>query len=87
MNEGWCGTIQKIAKRVSNLNVSYESGWYAFSSGTNGAPCNYGVMLNIKWGDADIADGAQLVIEIGTGRLFTRATTNNGANWSAWVEK
>ncbi|MBD7914565.1 phage tail protein [Clostridium sp. Sa3CUN1] len=87
MNEGWCGTIQKIAKRVSNLNVSYESGWYAFGSGTNGAPCNYGVMLNIKWGNADIADGAQLVIEIGTGRLFTRATTNNGANWSAWVEK
>lgn len=87
LHEGWCGTIQKIAKRVSNLNVSYESGWYAFSSGTNGAPCNYGVMLNIKWGDADIADGAQLVIEIGTGRLFTRATTNNGANWSAWVEK
>ena len=87
MNEGWCGTIQKIAKRVSNLNVSYESGWYAFSSGTNGAPCTYGVMLNIKWADADIADGAQLVIEIGTGRLFTRATTNNGANWSAWVEK
>lgn len=87
MHEGWCGTIEKTAKRISNLNVSYDSGWYAFSAGSNGAPCNYGVLLHIKWGYGDPTDGAQLVIEIGTGRLFTRATNNNGAIWSAWVEK
>ena len=87
LHEGWSGSIEKQAKRISNLNVTYSSGWYAFGSGANGAPCSYGVLLHLKWGSGDPTDCAQLVIEIGTGRLFTRATTDNGAYWSSWVEK
>lgn len=84
---GWCGSIEKVAKRVSNLNVSYDSGWYAFSRGTNGAPCDYGTLLHLKWGGEDPTDCTQLCIEVNTGRLFTRSTINNGAYWSSWVEK
>lgn len=87
LHEGWAGSIEKQAKRISNLNVTYSSGWYAFGSGANGAPCSYGVLLHFKWGSGDPTDCAQLVIEIGTGRLFTRTTTDNGAYWSSWVEK
>lgn len=87
LHEGWSGSIEKQAKRISNLNVTYSSGWYAFSSGANGAPCNYGTLLHIRWGSGDPTDCAQLVIEIGTGRLFTRTTTDNGAYWSGWTEK
>lgn len=87
LHEGWSGSIEKQAKRISNLNVSYSSGWYAFSNGSNGAPCDYGTLLHLRWGSGDPTDCTQLAIEVGTGRLFTRSTTDNGAYWSAWVEK
>lgn len=87
LHEGWSGSIEKQAKRISNLNVSYSSGWYAFGSGANGAPCNYGTLLHLRWGSGDPTDCTQLVIEVGSGRLFTRTTTDNGSYWSAWVEK
>lgn len=86
-HDGWCGSITKDVKRISNLNVAYDSGWYGFSDNSNGAPCQYGVLLHLKWGVGNDLDSAQLAIELGTGKLFTRATYNNGATWSAWVEK
>lgn len=80
-HEGWCGSIEKTAKRVSNLNVFYDSGWYAFGSGTNGAPTGYGVCLHIKWGESDFA---QLVL--GTdNKIYTRWWVNEA--WTGWVQR
>ena len=81
LHEGWVGSIEKIAKKVSNLNVFYDSGWYAFGSGTNGAPCSYGVCLHIKWGESDFA---QLVL--GTdNKIYTRWWVNEA--WTGWVQR
>lgn len=84
-HEGWVGSIEKIAKRISNLNVLYDTGVYSFSNGSNGAPCQYGTLIHIKWGSS--GDASQLVIELVTGKLFTRATSHDVSSWSAWTEK
>ena len=75
---GWCGSIESIAKRISNLNVMYDSGWYAFSSGSNGAPCNYGVMLHFKWGSSDFI---QIVFDFAN-NMYQRAWVNGA--WTVW---
>ena len=84
-HEDWVGSIEKIAKRISNLNVLYDTGVYSFSNGSNGAPCQYGTLIHIKWGSS--GDASQLVIELVTGKLFTRATSHDVSSWSAWTEK
>lgn len=81
LHEGWVGSIEKTAKRVSNLNVFYDSGWYGFGEGTNGAPVGWGVCLHIKLSESDFA---QLVL--GTdNKMYTRWWVNN--NWTDWVQR
>ncbi|MGG7057616.1 phage tail spike protein [Clostridium tertium] len=87
-HEGWCGSIERSAKRISNLNVTLASGLYGFGEGANGAPCQYGTLIHIKWGGEDIAPCTQLALDVtGAGAvIYVRTTTNNGAYWSAWVQ-
>lgn len=81
LHEGWVGSIEKTAKRVSNLNVFYDSGWYGFANGTNGAPVDWGVCLHIKLSESDFV---QLVL--GTdNKIYTRWWVNN--NWTDWVQR
>lgn len=81
LHEGWVGSIEKTAKRVSNLNVFYDSGWYGFANGTNGAPVDWGVCLHIKLSESDFV---QLVL--GTdNKIYTRWWVNN--NWMDWVQR
>lgn len=86
-HEGWNGSIEKVAKRISNLNLTMETGLYSFSKGSNGAPCDYGTLVHIKWTIGDIADCSQLVIELLTGRLFVRVTNQDASMWIVWQEK
>ena len=86
-HDGWSGSVEKAAKRISNLNASLDSGWYSFASGTNGAPVDYGVCWHIKWGNSDISDCAQIVIQLGTGKMYVRATLEDNKYWGSWVEK
>lgn len=80
-HDGWCGSIEAIAKRISNLNTFFNSGWYAFGGGSNGAPCEFGMLLHFKWSPTDFA---QLVI--GTdNKIYTRWWVNNG--WTGWVQR
>lgn len=84
-NDNWCGSIEKTAKRISNLNVSMTTGLYGFSSGANGAPCTYGTLLHIKWGGEDIAPCTQMAFDVtNNGATFVRGTEQNGAVWGAW---
>lgn len=75
---GWCGSIEATAKRISNLNVYYESGWYAYSSGSQGAPSSYGVMLHLKWGETDFA---QIAFDFAN-NMYQRAWVNGA--WTSW---
>lgn len=86
-HEGWSGSIEKVAKRISNLNLTIETGLYSFTKGAQGAPCDYGTLVHIKWTSGDIADCSQLVIELITGKLYTRATNQDASMWIAWQEK
>lgn len=87
-HEGWCGSLEKTAKRVSNLNVTLSSGIYAFGEGANGAPCTYGTLIHIKWGFEYIAPCTQLVIDVTNGSaIYVRSTEQNGAVWGAWTRK
>lgn len=86
-HEGWNGSIEKVAKRISNLNLTIETGLYSFTKGAQGAPCDYGTLVHIKWTSGDIADCSQLVIELITGKLYTRATNQDASMWIAWQEK
>lgn len=81
-HNGWCGSIEGTAKRISNLNVFYDSGWYGFATGSNGSPVQYwGVMLHLKLTDNDFM---QLVI--GTdNKMYTRCWVNNA--WQSWVQR
>ena len=68
------------ATRISNLNARQPAGWYSWSSGTNGAPTTYGVVLYVHWGtDSDFAQ-----IAIGTNNaLYTRYYVNGAfTSWS-----
>ena len=86
-HEGWCGSLEKTAKRVSNLNVTLSSGIYAFGEGANGAPCTYGTLIHIKWGFESIAPCTQLVIDVTNGSaIYVRATEQSGAVWGAWTQ-
>lgn len=75
---GWCGSIEATAKRISNLNVYYESGWYAYSSGSQGAPSSYGVMLHLKWGETDFV---QIAFDFAN-NMYQRAWVNGA--WTSW---
>ena len=78
LHEGWVGSIEKTAKRISNLNVYYDSGWYAYSTGSQGAPSDYGVMLHLKWGESDFI---QIAFDFAN-NMYQRAWVNGG--WTNW---
>ena len=75
---GWCGSIEATAKRISNLNVFLDSGWYAYSSGSNGAPSDYGIVLHIKWNTDDFI---QIAFDFAN-NMYQRAWVNGG--WTNW---
>lgn len=78
---GWCGSIEATAKRISNLNVYYESGWYAYSNGSQGAPSSYGVVLHLKWGETDFV---QIAFDFAN-TMYQRAWVNGA--WTNWTQK
>lgn len=78
---GWCGSIEATAKRISNLNVFYDSGWYAYSSGSNGAPSSYGVILHLKWGETDFI---QIAFDFAN-TMYQRAWVNG--TWTNWTQR
>lgn len=78
MNESWCGSIEATAKRISNLNVFYDSGWYAYSNGANGAPSSYGIMLHFKWNTEDFI---QIAFDFAN-TMYQRAWVNGA--WTSW---
>ncbi|MGV2685130.1 hypothetical protein GNF82_12095 [Clostridium perfringens] len=82
------GEIGIASKRISNLNPFMASGWYSFSTGTNGAPCSYGTLLHIAWnewrGKADPeSDFTQVVFDLGNTAIYRRNWVNN--SWKGWV--
>ena len=78
---GWCGSVEATAKRISNLNVYYESGWYAYSSGSQGAPSSYGVVLHLKWGETDFI---QIAFDF-SNTMYQRAWVNGA--WTNWTQR
>lgn len=80
-HEGWCGSIEATAKRISNLNVYYDSGWYAYSSGSQGAPSSYGVVLHLKWGETDFV---QIAFDFAN-TMYQRAWVNGA--WTNWTQR
>lgn len=80
-HNGWCGSIEAEARRVSNLNVFYDSGWYGWYSGTNGAPEGYGLMLHLKL-NAD--DFCQVAFGINN-TFYTRWYANHA--WTSWIKR
>ncbi|MDB1956018.1 phage tail protein [Clostridium tertium] len=80
-HDGWCGSIEATAKRISNLNVFYDSGWYAYSSGSNGAPSSYGVILHLKWGETDFV---QIAFDFAN-TMYQRAWVNG--TWTNWTQR
>lgn len=80
-HDGWCGSIEATAKRISNLNVFYDSGWYAYSSGSNGAPSSYGVILHLKWGETDFV---QIAFDFAN-TIYQRAWVNG--TWTNWTQR
>lgn len=80
-HSGWCGSIEATAKRISNLNVFYDSGWYAYSAGSNGAPSNYGVILHLKWGETDFV---QIAFDFAN-TMYQRAWVNG--TWTNWTQR
>ena len=80
-HEGWCGSVESTAKRISNLNVFYDSGWYAYGSGSNGAPSNYGVVLHLKWNENDFI---QIAFDFAN-TMYQRAWVNG--SWTNWVQR
>lgn len=77
-NEDWCGSVESIAKRISNLNVFLDSGWYAYSLGSNGAPSDYGIVLHFKWGADDFI---QVAFDFAN-NIYQRAWVNGA--WASW---
>lgn len=77
-HEGWCGSIEKTCKRISNLNVFLDSGLYGFSSGSNGAPCDYGNLIHFKWGESDFT---QVVFDF-SNTMYQRSWVNGA--WTNW---
>ncbi|MDC4240872.1 phage tail protein [Clostridium tertium] len=80
-HDGWCGSIEATAKRISNLNVFYDSGWYAYSSGSNGAPSSHGVILHLKWGETDFV---QIAFDFAN-TMYQRAWVNG--TWTNWTQR
>lgn len=81
MNESWCGSIEATARRISNLNVYYSSGWYSYSSGSQGAPSDYGVLLHLKWGESDFV---QIAFDFANS-MYQRAWINGA--WTSWTQR
>lgn len=80
-HEGWVGSIEGTAKRISNLSAFMDSGWYAFGADANGSPVAWGMLLHFKWSATDFG---QLVL--GTdNKIYTRWWVNSG--WTTWVER
>ena len=80
-HDGWCGSIEATAKRISNLNVFLDSGWYAYSDGANGAPSNYGMLLHFKWNTEDFI---QIAFDF-TNVMYQRAWVNGA--WTSWTQR
>lgn len=80
-HEGWCGSIEATAKRISNLNVFLDSGWYAYSDGANGAPSNYGIVLHFKWNSGDFV---QIAFDFAN-TMYQRAWVNGA--WTSWTQR
>lgn len=80
-NENWCGSIEATAKRISNLNIFYDSGWYAYSDGANGAPSNYGILLHFKWNSQDFV---QIAFDFAN-TMYQRAWVNGA--WTSWTQR
>lgn len=80
-HEGWCGTLEKTCKRISNLNVFLDSGLYAYSSGSNGAPSNYGNLIHFKWGETDFI---QIAFDF-SNTMYQRAWVNGA--WTNWSQR
>lgn len=83
LHEGWVGSIEKTAKRISNLNIMLDSGWYSWGSGANGAPSDYGILLCLKWGEGDLI---QIAFTFGS-EFYIRYTVNNSGYWTNWIQK
>lgn len=82
LHEGWTGSVEKTAKRISNLSAFLDSGWYAYASGSNGSPpANWGTLLHLKLNSETFTQ-----LAIGTNNtLYTRSWTNGA--WNNWVER
>lgn len=80
-HQGWCGSVESTAKRISNLNVFYDSGWYAYGSGSNGAPSDWGVVLHFKWNENDFI---QIAFDFAN-TMYQRAWVNGG--WTNWTQR
>ncbi|MPM61940.1 hypothetical protein SDC9_108804 [bioreactor metagenome] len=83
---GWCADVARYATRISNLNTFKPSGIYSFTSGANGAPCSYGILIHGAWNEyigapESGSDFSQIVIDLGTG-IYRRSWVNGG--WSGW---
>ena len=75
------GSVEKMAKRISNLNVFYDSGWYAYSKGSNGSPSEYGIVLHFKWNATDFI---QIAFDF-ENNIYQRAYVNN--HWINWKQR
>lgn len=80
-HNGWCGSIEATAKRISNLNVFLDSGWYAYSDGANGAPSNYGIVLHFKWNTEDFI---QIAFDFAN-TMYQRSWVNGA--WTNWTQR
>lgn len=80
-HNGWCGSIEGTAKRISNLNVFLDSGWYSYSDGANGAPSNYGILLHFKWNSEDFL---QIAFDFAN-TMYQRAWVNGA--WTNWSQR
>ena len=80
-HQGWCGSVESTAKRISNLNVFYDSGWYAYGSGSNGAPSDWGVVLHFKWNENDFI---QIAFDFAN-TMYQRAWVNGA--WTNWTQR
>lgn len=80
-HNGWCGSIEATAKRISNLNVFLDSGWYAYSDGANGAPSNYGIVLHFKWNTEDFI---QIAFDFAN-TMYQRSWVNGA--WTSWTQR
>lgn len=69
------------APRISSTYGLETCGFFAFGSGCAGAPTDYGVLLNIIWGDDNIA---QAVWGVTGGSMYIRYKNKTWSAWRTW---